>query len=68
MSGAISVLRLYAFVAWTGTTIVLYLYLLCVTKGPLMGHSGWTCVTINTVSRQSVVGEGVCWSHPYNCS
>ena len=59
MSGAISVLRPYAFVSWTGATVPLYFYLLCVTKGPLKGHSGRTCVTINTASRQSVVGDGV---------
>jgi len=33
-----------------------------------MGHSERTCVTITAVSRQSVVGEGVYWPHPYNCS
>jgi hypothetical protein len=68
MSGAISVVRPYACVSWTGTTIRLYFYLLCITKGLLMGHSGRTCVSINTVSRQSVVGEGVYWPHQYNCS
>jgi hypothetical protein len=59
MSGAISVLRPCAFVSWTGTTITLYFYLLCITKGPLMGHSGWTCVTINSVQTVSGGGGGV---------